>query len=540
MLDELHVSNIALIEDATIAFAPGLTVLTGETGAGKTALLAALKLICGVRADNSVVRDGAEEALAEARIVDEDEHIVRRRLSIAGRSRCTIDGAMATVGELAALTSSIEVHGQHEQVLLLEPARQLAYLDAWAQDDELRARYAEARTAYQQARATLAELEAAQGKNEQELEFMRFTCEQIEKVNPQAGELEELEEQLPRLQHADQLAQALQGACAALHDDDGALDLIARATSELMRQQGIDEDLDELIGRLDVQMQELEDLTRDLSAYAQGIDTDPSRLEETLDRLDKLNGLMKRFGPGMDQVFATWEAARRSLEQAQDSPERMEQARACLAQAQDAYRQAAVALSAARHEAAQNFCEQLAKTVSELAMEGASFEFSFDELPFERWGEAGSEQVELLYQPAPASKPRPLRRIASGGELSRILLALECLHYDSSDTGASRSTIVFDEVDSGIGGATGNAVARRLAALSKDAQVIVVTHLAQVAALADEHYVVSKQNGADGMPHTSVEPVVGEARVTEIARMLSGDDDERALDHARSLLEGTR
>lgn len=133
-----------------------------------------------------------------------------------------------------------------------------------------------------------------------------------------------------------------------------------------------------------------------------------------------------------------------------------------------------------------------------------------------------------------------MRRIASGGELSRILLALECLHYDSSDTGASRSTIVFDEVDSGIGGATGNAVARRLAALSKDAQVIVVTHLAQVAALADEHYVVSKQNGADGMPHTSVEPVVGEARVTEIARMLSGDDDERALDHARSLLEGTR
>ncbi len=540
MLDELHVSNIALIEDATIAFAPGLTVLTGETGAGKTALLAALKLICGARADNSVVRDGAEEALAEARIVDEDEHIVRRRLSVAGRSRCTIDGAMATVGELAALTSSIEVHGQHEQVLLLEPARQLAYLDAWAQDDELRARYTEARAAYQQARTTLDELEQAQGKNEQELEFMRFTCEQIEKINPQAGELEELEEQLPRLQNADQLAQALQGACTALHDDDGALDLIARATSELMRQQGIDEDLDELIGRLDVQMQELEDLTRDLSAYAQGIDTDPSRLEETLDRLDKLNGLMKRFGPGMDQVFATWEVAKRSLEQAQDSPERMKQARACLAQAQDAYRQAAAALSAARHEAAQNFCEQLAKTVSELAMEGASFEFSFDELPFERWGEVGSEQVELLYQPAPASKPRPLRRIASGGELSRILLALECLHYDSSDTGASRSTIVFDEVDSGIGGATGNAVARRLAALSKDAQVIVVTHLAQVAALADEHYVVSKQNSADGLPYTSVEPVVGEARVTEIARMLSGDDDERALDHARSLLEGTR
>lgn len=170
-------------------------------------------------------------------------------------------------------------------------------------------------------------------------------------------------------------------------------------------------------------------------------------------------------------------------------------------------------------------------------MEGARFEFSFDELGFERWGETGSEQIELLYQPAPTSKPRPLRRIASGGELSRILLALECMHYASAGHDGGRTTIIFDEVDSGIGGATGNAVARRLATLSKGAQVIVVTHLAQVAALADEHYVVSKQSLADALPHTSVEPVTGEARVAEIARMLSGDDDERALDHARSLLE---
>lgn len=537
MLDELHVSNIALIEDATIAFSPGLTVLTGETGAGKTALLAALKLICGARADASVVRDGAEEALAEARLVDGDEHIVRRRLSVAGRSRCAIDGTMATVGELAALTSSIEVHGQHEQVLLLDPARQLAYLDSWAQDDGLVAEYARARADYLEARRTLEELERARGKDEQELEFMRFTCEQIEKVNPQPGELEELEDDLPRLQHADQLAQTLQDACAALHDDGGALDLIARSVADLMHQQGIDDELDELAARLDGQMRDLEDLTRDLSAYAHGIDTDPRLLEDTLERLDKLNGLMRRFGPGMEQVFATWQAARRAIESAQDSPQRMEEARACVAQAEDAYRHAAVALSAARHDVARTFCEQLASSVTELAMEGARFEFSFDELGFERWGETGSEQIELLYQPAPTSKPRPLRRIASGGELSRILLALECMHYASAGHDGGRTTIIFDEVDSGIGGATGNAVARRLATLSKGAQVIVVTHLAQVAALADEHYVVSKQSLADALPHTSVEPVTGEARVAEIARMLSGDDDERALDHARSLLE---
>lgn len=540
MLDELHVSNIALIEDATIAFAPGLTVLTGETGAGKTALLAALKLICGARADASVVRDGAEEALAEARLVDDDEHIVRRRLSVAGRSRCAIDGAMATVGELAALTSSIEVHGQHEQVLLLEPARQLVYLDSWAQDDGLVAEYARARVDYLDARNAVNELEQARGKNEQELEFMRFTCEQIEKVNPQPGELEQLEDDLPRLQHADQLAQALQGACASLHDDGGALDLIARSVADLMHQQGIDDELDELAMRLDGQMRDLEDLTRDLSAYAHGIDTDPRLLEDTLERLDKLNGLMRRFGPGMDQVFSAWQTARRSLESAQDSPQRMVEAQDRLVRAEEAYRQAAAALGHMRREAAASFCEQLASSVAELAMEGARFEFSFTELDFERWGETGSEQIELLYQPAPTSKPRPLRRIASGGELSRILLALECMHYASDGHDGGRTTIIFDEVDSGIGGATGNAVARRLAALAKGAQVIVVTHLAQVAALADEHYVVSKQSLVDALPHTSVEPVTGEARVAEIARMLSGDDDERALDHARSLLEAAR
>lgn len=540
MLDELHVSNIALIEDATIGFSPGLTVLTGETGAGKTALLAALKLICGARADKSVVRDGADEALAEARLVGEGEHVVRRRLGVDGRSRCAIDGAMATVGELAQATSTIEVHGQHEQVLLLEPARQLAYLDAWAQDEALVEAYRLARASYLDARAACDEIERARGRNEQELEFLRFTCEQIEKVNPQPGEYEELSEELPRLQHADQLSQALQGACAALHDDGGALDLIARGSAELARQRGIDDELDELAERLDDQMANLEDLTRDLSSYAQGIDTDPYRLEEALARLDKLSGLAKRYGPTMDQVFATWEQARASLASADDSPHRLEQAHARVDETKELLERAARALSDARHEAAGRFAKKLAASVAELSMEGAAFEFSFAPLDFDRWGETGSEQVELLYQPSASSKPRPLRRIASGGELSRILLALECMHNVTCQADTERSTIVFDEIDSGIGGATGNAVARRLAELALGVQVIVVTHLAQVAALADEHYVVTRQNADEALPTTTVAEVTGEGRVAEIARMLSGESDERALDHARSLLEGAR
>ena len=539
MLDELHVSNIALIEDATIAFDPGLTVLTGETGAGKTALLAALKLICGARADSAVVRDGADEAVAEARLVDSEEHIVRRRLSASGRSRCSIDGAMATVGQLASACSSIEVHGQHEQVLLLEPSRQLSYLDSWLDDASCLPRYAQARASYLAARDALEALRKDRDTNARELEFTKFMLEQIEKVAPEEGEYEQLEEDLPRLQHADDLNQAVQEALSALHDDEGTLDLIARASMALGGQSGIDDALDALGERLGGLESELEDLARDLSAYAQTIDVDPYRLERTLERLDELSGLMKRFGPGMDQVLAAERHARAVIETAQASPVQEEEAQARLAEAESAYRAAAHALGEMRRSTAKRICAQLVDAVAELAMQGAGFSFAFDELAFERWGESGSEAIELMYRPAPTAKYRPLRRIASGGELSRILLALECLHYGTASSGRSQATIVFDEVDAGIGGAVGTAVARRLAILSRSVQVIVVTHLPQVAALADAHYVVNRQNVADALPHTTVTRVSGERRVTELARMLAGDDDQTARDHARSLLSGT-
>jgi DNA repair protein RecN (Recombination protein N) len=539
MLDELHVSNIALIEDATLGFDAGLTVLTGETGAGKTALLAALKLICGARADSTVVRDGADEAVAEARFIDSEERIVRRRVSANGRSRCSIDGAMATVGQLAEASSCIEVHGQHEQVLLLEPARQLAYLDSWLDDETCLERYAQTRAAYIQARDALDAFEQARDQSARELEFMRFTLEQIDKSAPVEGEYEQLEEDLPRLQHADELSQAVQEALAALHDDQGALDMIARSSMALGRQTGIDEGLDNLNSRLSSLENELDDLARDLNAYARSIDADPYKLEKTLDRLDELSGLMKRFGPGMDQVFAAWRQAQSVLESAESSPLREQAAKEEVENAESAYRDAAADLEERRHAAATRFCAQLADAVAELAMQGAGFEFAFAPLPFERWSEAGSEQIELLYRPAPSAKARPLRRIASGGELSRILLALECLHYGVAASEQGSATIVFDEVDAGIGGATGMAVARRLAMLSRAVQVIVVTHLPQVAALADEHYVVNRQNSIDTLPQTTVERVTGEQRVAEIARMLAGDDDRTARDHARSLLSGT-
>lgn len=538
MIDELHVSNLALIEDATLEFAPGLTVLTGETGAGKTALLTALRLVSGARADATHVRAGAEEACAEARIIDGEERILRRRLSAQGRSRCTIDGHMATVGELADASQSIEIHGQHDQVLLLQPARQLAYLDTWIGDEELIAAYRSAREEYQAAKEELASIEEAASTATQELEFMRFTCEQIEKVAPREGEFEELEEELPRLQNAEQLGQAVNDAYHALYADGAALDLLARAHAALSKEGGIDGELDELAERLGELEVELEDLTRDIGSYAQGVQYDPYRLEEVLSRLDALSGLMRRFGPGMEQVFEAWDAAKKTLEGVESSPFEIERMRKHVDEKRSKLETAADELSEARHTHAKRFCAQLASATHELAMEEASFEFSFEELPFERWTQAGSEQIELLYRPAKASSPQRLGRIASGGELSRILLAIECMHYGSHAPSASRHTIVFDEIDAGIGGATGAAIARRLLMLARTVQVVVITHLPQVAAVGDEQYLVSKQSMKDGLPKTSVTRVTGEERVAEIARMLAGRDDETARDHARQLLSG--
>lgn len=538
MIDELHVANLALIEDATLECAPGLTVLTGETGAGKTALLTALRLVSGARADATHVRSGAEEACAEVRIIDDEEHILRRRLSAQGRSRCTIDGHMATVGELAEASKSIEIHGQHDQVQLLQPARQLAYLDAWIGTEDLIDAYRSAREEYQAACAELENLEKAANTATQELEFMRFTCEQIEKVNPLEGELEELEEELPRLQHAEQLGQSVNDAYHVLHDDGAALDLLAQAHMTLSKEDGIDSDLDELTRRLEELIREIEDLVRDVGSYAQGVQYDPYRLEEVLSRLDALSGLTRRFGPGMEQVLEAWDKAKKTLENAESSPFEIERAQSRVDEKRSKLEEAARELSKARHSHAERFCSQLASATHDLSMEEASFEFSFEELAFERWTQAGSEQIELLYRPAKASKPQRLQRIASGGELSRILLAIECMHYGSHAQGARRHTIVFDEIDSGIGGATGAAIARRLLMLARTVQVVVVTHLPQVAAVGDVQYLVTKQSRKDELPCTSVVRVTGEERVAEIARMLAGRVDETARDHARQLLSG--
>ncbi len=538
MLDELHVRGIALIEEARLEFAPSMTVLTGETGAGKTALLEALGLVSGARATAKAVRDDAEEAEVQARIIsaDDEEHVLCRRLTSQGRSRCTVDGQMVSVGELAEFTQDIRIHGQHEQVALLQPAVQLDYLDAWIQPDlgHLEA-YRSAREDYLALAERLQRMEDDSAAAARDLEFLRFSASEIDKVDPQEGEYDQLQVDLPRLQHAEELTSALETALSDLGDDDAAADLVSQAVLSLQRLEGIDPALDEMCNRLSSLETDLADFNRDLRAYRETVEFDTDALSRTLTRLDELSGLMKRFGPTMEQVFELRERARRVLDEADGSTEELSKVREEVDRAKEKLQQAGEALTEVRQEAGERFCSELASSLVDLAMEGASFEFSFEELPFERWTADGPTRVELFYRPAPTAKLRPLSHIASGGELSRILLALECMHLSTSSD-ARTETLVFDEVDQGIGGATGTAVAARLSELAEVAQVIVVTHLPQVAAAADRHYVVIKEGGDESLPITDVHCVEGEERVHEIARMLAGDINDTSLTHARNLL----
>jgi DNA repair protein RecN (Recombination protein N) len=535
VLEELHVRDLALIEEVWLEFGPGMTALTGETGAGKTALLGALKLLLGDRADSGAVRSGSPEALVEGRFLAENTEIIaRRRVSADGRSKCTLDGEMATVTALGErLGPLVDLHGQHEHQALLSSASHVGYLDRWAGQPAASAldAYRSARIAYRGAVAALDALAARVADAARNADYLRFAAEEIGRVDPQQDEDTQLESRLPSLQHAERLSEAADDASRLLRGDDGALDRIAEAASSLAKVSGIDPELDALAERLADASAIADDAGRELRGYRDRVDHDPLALDAVMTRLSELGGLTRKYGPRLEDVLRTRDEALSTLEASEAGEGGLIQAKAQVAEARTDVERRAEALAEVRRTAVPGFTEALGTAVGDLAMEGASFEISFSDLPFDSWTADGPHKVEFLYSAAPSQPARPLSRIASGGELSRVMLALKGVLGEVDTVG----TLVFDEVDAGIGGATAHAVGRRLADLARTHQVIVVTHLAQVAAYANAQLVVSKTVD-DGRASTSVMRVEGDARAAEIARMLSGNDSDASLTHARELL----
>jgi len=535
VLEELHVRDLALIEEVWLEFGPGMTVLTGETGTGKTALLGALKLLLGDRADSGSVRAGAAEALVEGRFGSAGEEIVaRRRVSADGRSRCFLDGEMATVGSLAErIGPLVDLHGQHEHQSLLSVASHLTYLDRWAGEaasDALEI-YRSARAAHQdavRARDRLVEQLAEASRN---ADYLRFVADEIAMVDPQADEDAAIEARLPALQHGERLAAAATEALQLVRSDGGATDRLALAVASLAKVGGIDSGLDVLSERLAEVSALADDVGAELRGYRDAIEDDPATLDVLLARHAAINGLMRKYGPRLSDVLATRDEALASLAAFDAGEEGLRAVEQAVDAAEAALREAAGGLMSARTAAVPGFVEALGAAVTDLAMQGARFEVALTELPFEQWTVDGPHRVEFLYAPAPGQPARPLAKIASGGEISRVMLALKGVLGEADTV----ETLVFDEIDAGVGGAIAHSVGRRLAKLAERHQVIVVTHLAQVAAYADAQLVV-RRSLSEGSSATSVQRVEGDARVAEISRMLAGNDSEAAIAHARELL----
>lgn len=537
MIDELHVRDVALIRDASLAPSSGLTVLTGETGAGKSALLSAIKLLVGERADAGAVREGAEGLEVEGRFYvrggDPDGCVVSRRVGADGRGRVRIDGRMGSVRELAeGVGATVDLCGQHEHQRLLQVQTHVEMLDAWAGEaaDAALARYREALAAASDAARELERVRELSRTGAAALEEAEFVCRRIDEVDPAQGELADLEAKLPRAEHGDALLRSALGAREALAGEGGALDAIRDAASEVDDALRYDDALSKHADVLRSALLDLEDVAAELRDYADDLDFDPAELERMRGRWSELQGLLRSYGPTMADVFARRDEARGVVEAASDGGAAIERAQKAADAAEARLADAARALDDVRREAAPRFSAAVSEQMARLEMGTAELEVAFERLPRAEWSRRGASRAEFLYRPGAGLSARPLRKIASGGEVSRVMLALKVVLGESD----SAETLVFDEVDAGVGGATAVALAGVLADLARTHQVIVVTHLAQVAVAADEHYLVSKSAG--DVPETTLTPISGEDRVREVARMLSGDTGEASLAHARELL----
>ena len=539
MIDELRARNVALIRDASIEPASGLTVLTGETGAGKTALLSSIKLLVGERSDAGMVREGSDALEVEGRLFlrgdDEDGTIVRRRVGADGRGRVELDGRMASVRELAArVGATVDLCGQHEHQRLLSVQTHVDMLDSW-----IGAAAAEALQAYQvaldaagEAAAELERVREMSRATGERLDEAAFVLRRIDEVDPREGELEELEAELPRVEHGEALMEAAAGARELISGEGGACDALGDAVRALEDASRYDAALGKWARALESALIDVEDVSSELRGYASGLDFDPEELERLQERMAKLQGLMRSYGPGMADVLERRERAREVVAAASDGGELERRAAEELERREAALAEAADALDAVRAEAAPRLAAAVTEQMAFLEMGTAELEVSQERLPRAEWGRRGPSRVELLYRPAAGLTARPLRRIASGGEVSRVMLACKVVLGEADDC----ETLVFDEVDAGVGGATAVALASVLARLAQTHQVIVVTHLAQVAVAAERHYLVRKREGAGGVPETTLTEISGEDRVAEIARMLSGDTGAASRDLAREML----
>jgi DNA repair protein RecN (Recombination protein N) len=575
VLEEIRIRSLGVIDDAVVELSPGFTAVTGETGAGKTMVVTSLGLLLGGRADAGLVRIGAKSAVVEGRVLvgdgsplaarvdeaggelDEGALLISRTVSAEGRSRAHMGGRAVPVGLLGELGEElVAVHGQTDQQGLLRPARQRQALDRYAGDAVAKplAAYGAAYRRLREVSAELDELTTRARERAQEADLLRFGLDEIAAAEPRPGEDEDLAAEAERLGHAEALASAATTAHTALLGDPenpegvDANALVAGARRALDAVRSHDPALASLADRLGEVGYLLSDVAGELAGYADDLDADPRRLAAVEERRAVLAQLTRKYGDSVTAVLAWAERGAARLADLEGDDDRIGE----LAAERDGLRaelgELARALTEARTAAAERFARAVTAELGELAMpharvsvavrqseaaDGEGLEVAGRTLAF---GATGVDEVELLLAPHPGSPARPIAKGASGGELSRVMLAVEVVFAGSDPV----PTYLFDEVDAGVGGKAAVEVGRRLARLAKTAQVIVVTHLPQVAAFADRHLVVVKTDDGS-VTRSGVQAMVGEDRVRELSRMLAGlEDSELGRAHAEELLAAAR
>lgn len=568
MIEEIRIASLGVIDESVLELGPGLNVVTGETGAGKTMLVTALGLLLGSRADAGAVRNGARTARVEgivavpdaagvvARrtdelggVVEDGTLVLARQLSAEGRSRAFLGGSSVPVGALQEIADHlVAVHGQSDQHRLLQAEAQRAAVDGFAGPGvaALKIRYAEQYARLKAVEAELAEVVGAARERAREADVLRLGLAEIEAVEPLTGEDQQLAAEESRLGFADTLrtaAELAREALSAEQDQPDALGAVAAARRALEAVREHDEEAGRLADRVSEVSYLLADVAADVAAYASGLETDPARLAAVSERRAALTALTRKYGETIDEVLAWAAASAQRLLSLDGSETRAEELRAERQELRAGLAATAHELSAARSEAATRLSAAVSDELTALAMPHAQVRIVVSRVPdpdgLEVDGETwrftahGIDQIEILLAANSGSEPRPLHKGASGGELSRVMLAIEVVLAGTSPV----PTFVFDEVDAGVGGKAAVEIGRRLAALAGTAQVLVVTHLPQVAAFADRHVVVQKSS--DGRVTTSgLEVLDDEGRVKELSRMLAGlEESETAMAHAQELLE---
>ena len=550
MLRTLRIRNLAVIEAVEVELDPGFTALTGETGAGKSILVEAVGLLLGGRASADLVRTGTEVATIEAIFErpDGSEALIRREITTAGRSRSFVNGALATAGMLREVSADlVELHGQHEHQLLLDPATHLGFLDADAGVEQAAAGVAALWARVRELRDRLAGASMDARERAARLELVRFQLAEIDAVKPVAGEDAELEASRRVLANAERVDGLCRTAYAELYDDErAALTQLAAVWKKVEELAALDPAFTPHLEARGAVKAQLQDLASFLRAYADGVDASPAKLQEVEDRLARIERLKRKYGPALEDVVAKGQALRAEAGRLTGGDGEAGDLERQLADASTAFLVAARELSRARREASVPFAKSLKGLLAELAMAETRFEVRFEstESDSERWDAQGLDRVEFFVSPNPGEDPRPLARVASGGELSRIMLALRT-HGTRRPARAGgrpiehgRKTLIFDEVDAGIGGRAAEAVGALLGELGRGFQVLCITHLAPIAARATTQCAVEKRV-AGGRTVTVVTSLSQDQRVDELSRMLAGSrasDATRAS--ARELLGG--